>query len=481
MPVVKCDKCGKEFEVKDRTFKEKKYSSNPNQWLCRSCKLIGTGSEKKSIAIKNRWKNATDEQRKQWTSGLDSKNYSKEKMHDKIEKQKQSWRNMDPEKRKSMLKKKSDNKKQWYKETDPEYIADMNKRSAASIKKYFAEHPEVGEHLSKVRKEWWKNMTDDQRAYMKSCAAKAWGDASEEQRDRMRSLARERGIRLWKDRDPETKSKMIERLLQSQKEYWNSLSDEERSAWMHNVQKGHDTWYNSLTDEELINLNQRRSIAMKDVWKNRTPEELEAISKIHREIAIERWKNMTEDEFNDWQLKRAAGLSEYVNNLHNRINKNEESLINLLRLFELDSSSHFVSEIKHPDFDKLFPFNPVTGSTNVSYCHEWDVIVHTKNKPILIDIDGSIHDPDKINHSIKYFDGKIVSLKDLIAFNDSKRPYQTDGLDAYVIKCYDDNLTLRTPVVNITNGESISVFDMIKIIKANNLTDNEIKESINEL
>ena len=53
---------------------------------------------------------------------------------------------------------------------------------------------------------------------------------------------------------------------------------------------------------------------------------------------------------------------------------------------------------------------------------------------------------------------------DYYKFRDSQRPYQTDGLDAYIIKCYDDNLTDNTPVINIETKESMTFQTFIYII-----------------
>ncbi len=92
MPIVKCDKCGKEFEVKERTFKEKKYSSNPNQWLCRSCKLIGTGGAKKSEAVKKRWANMSEDDKKNIMSKVHTfnANMTDEEKQSMINKRKES-------------------------------------------------------------------------------------------------------------------------------------------------------------------------------------------------------------------------------------------------------------------------------------------------------------------------------------------------------------------------------------------------------
>ena len=63
-------------------------------------------------------------------------------------------------------------------------------------------------------------------------------------------------------------------------------------------------------------------------------------------------------------------------------------------------------------------------------------------------------------------------------FYDSKRPYQTDGLDAYVVKCYDDNLHLHSTVMNIKTGKEMTLSYFIRFISTMNLSDDEIREAI---
>ena len=142
---------------------------------------------------------------------------------------------------------------------------------------------------------------------------------------------------------------------------------------------------------------------------------------------------------------------------------------------------HWYNKIKHPDFDKLFPNNPVTGSKFVSPYHQWDISVKLFDTRVLIDIDGSIHDPNKISHDVTYFDGRKISLSDLITFNDSQRVYQTDNLNAYVIQCYDDKLTDNTPVVKINTGEIINFKSLIGILTFESMTEREKRKMFKSL
>ena len=97
------------------------------------------------------------------------------------------------------------------------------------------------------------------------------------------------------------------------------------------------------------------------------------------------------------------------------------------------------------------------------------------DKYILIDIDGSIH---KLEQSKWIVDGFDVG--GYIQFNDSQRPYQTDGLDAYIIQCYDDKLTNDTKVLHLQTNKEMSYKDFINEIKFLNYSKKEIRKIIKE-
>lgn len=58
--------------------------------------------------------------------------------------------------------------------------------------------------------------------------------------------------------------------------------------------------------------------------------------------------------------------------------------------------------------------------------------------------------------------------------------YQTDDLDAWIIKAYSDKIEDNTPVINIKTNEEIKFKDFINILLFDNLSDNEKKELINK-
>ena len=68
-----------------------------------------------------------------------------------------------------------------------------------------------------------------------------------------------------------------------------------------------------------------------------------------------------------------------------------------------------------------------------------------------------------------------VSMADVIAFNESQRPYQTDGLDAYVVKAYNDKLSGDTEVDILHTNGVMTYMDLIDIIYNSQITESDIK------
>jgi hypothetical protein len=190
-------------------------------------------------------------------------------------------------------------------------------------------------------------------------------------------------------------------------------------------------------------------------------------------------ENLSREEYEALRKKQAEGYNKYLDNLGNDPNKNEQDFMNRL-LIEGFKNFKFqcYNLTKDPRFDDIFKIHPIFKSDHINPYHSWDFRISLLQKDIFVDIDGSIHDYDKTQYSVMDKQGRIFMMNEYIAFNDSKRPYQTDGLDSYVVKCYDDNLTNKTPVENIITGESITFESFILLLHVWNMTDKEIKDMI---
>lgn len=273
--------------------------------------------------------------------------------------------------------------------------------------------------------------------------------------------------------------------------YWKSLPKNIRKDRIIKCIKNVTDYRNNLTEEEKINLSKRTAKWSKEYWDNLTEEERYIQSKIRsdnfnknrenitnmaRKRSNDYWNNMTTEEFNEWNLKRSVGLASSML----KPKATEIEFMNMVMISNVEYQYRYYNKIKHQDFDKLFPINPITNSRTNPY-HQWDFIIHTKNKSILVDIDGSIHDITKTNKSfVTDRNKRSLKLSDIIQFNDSKRPYQTDGLDAYAIMAYNDKINKDSPVLCIKTGEIINYTQLIAIIDLLNISKKELKKIIKE-
>lgn len=304
---------------------------------------------------------------------------------------------------------------------------------------------------------------------------------SDNDKDILRKQKSESMKKMWDNMDHKRKLEILKPMREGFINWYNSLSDEEKKNHHKYIQDGNNKWWNNLNEEDKKIYSDIRSKSSKEYWDNITDEDRKLVSKRQSEQIKQYWDNMTKSQYEEWDRKRSDGFNKYMNNLSILLNKNEISLINYLNIYKFKYQSHYYNKIKHPDFDKLFPFNLVTGSKFVSPFHQWDIAISTYDGIILIDIDGSIHDIKNINHEITYFNGNKIKLSDIISFNDSQRPYQTDGLPAYVIQCYDDNLNMNTPVININTNENIIFNDLLNLISWMDMDINEKYKIISEV
>lgn len=141
----------------------------------------------------------------------------------------------------------------------------------------------------------------------------------------------------------------------------------------------------------------------------------------------------------------------------------ENNFMNLFNSNNIKYEFQYLSKCKHRFFDKAFPNNRVTGETFVDPYHVWDFIIHLRDKDILIDIDDITHIPHPTDYKVSYND-KEIKLSDYINFIDSQRILQTDGLDAYIIRCFNDKITDELLVINIQNNTGIKFKDFLNTL-----------------
>lgn len=200
----------------------------------------------------------------------------------------------------------------------------------------------------------------------------------------------------------------------------------------------------------------------KERWNNKTPEDKEK----YRQSKIKEWNNL--DKYIDICFKCASGK---VNSdlIQNKQSPAEIEFINQLNLCKIDYKFQYTNTT-YPDF-----FYDIYDRTKSPF-HVWDFYIKTLHKNILVDIDGSEHTVYEGEFITK--DGIDVGKK--IQENDSKRPYQTDGLDAYIILAYDDVISKDTPVCKIQNNTFITFNEFMNYLNFENTYYEEIKKIIKE-
>lgn len=347
--------------------------------------------------------------------------------------------------------------KLWYSDLSEE---ERNKFILTHKERWNNKSPEEKARLADISKIRWKNMTEEEKINHGKISSenmkKYWNDLSEEEYQRRVFVLRIIYDEYIKNRTPEQRMKTAKIQSENMKRRWKEMSPE--------IYEKHQ---------------KQTSDAMKFWWDNLTDEERRIQSKKVSDATKEWWINMSDEERIIWDKKRIIGVMKYYKRIKNNFTKTENQFISILNLNNIVFQTHYANKNKHPDFDNLFPFNPITKGT-VSPYHEWDFKINLSEVSILVDIDGSIHDSEKTNSIVRNNTYDYFNLSEFVSFNDSKRPYQTDGLDAYIVKCYTDEILNSNPVINIKTNEVMSLCSFIEKINFMNLSIKEQNELLKE-
>lgn len=313
----------------------------------------------------------------------------------------------------------------------------------------------------------FKNMTEEERAEYKLQKSKEWSKESKE-------AAKQRGI----ERYEKLSDKEKEEYAKIRVDYAKNMDEVKRKEWIDNINK-------SWTDERRQEHSEITSITNKKRWENATEEDKKAhgdkISKslkayfdnIPQDDQLKKienkkywWDNMTKEEFHKWSYSHSNGIANSI------ITKGptEIHFANDLTIYGINYIWGYVNEIVHNDFDKLFPYNPILNTDRVGAHHAWDFKIDTLSKSILVDIDGREH---VLEFKRKAPNGQYIEMKQLHEFNDSQRPYQTDGLDAYIIMAYSDVIDGDTPVLSISNNSYMKYDDFVNMLRYLNIKHNK--------
>lgn len=297
----------------------------------------------------------------------------------------------------------------------------------------------------------WAKQTAEQKAKISQDRSDAWA-VNEERKEKTRQQMIER----WKNCSPEKMKEHVAKLNQGKFNYWNNPANRE-----YHSQRAREKWYKQSKEEQeriLKALNDGRI----EFYENLTLAQREEMLRKQSISMKKYWDNLSEEEKQIWNNNYRIGMEAYRKKLseNNSMNNNELEFADILDINKISYEVHYYNKTEHPDFKKLFPVNTATGSKIISPFHEWDFMIHTKDEDILVDIDGSVHNPKN----------KTTGVTE---FNDSKRPYQTDGLTAYAVLCYDDKITMDSLVINIKTEDIMTLRSLIFIISWMNLSDKD--------
>jgi len=235
---------------------------------------------------------------------------------------------------------------------------------------------------------------------------------------------------------------------------WEKIPIEERYEAMKLLFEGRNNYYDNLSDEEYKELCEFLAKISDDYRKNETAEQREQrIANLSNSL-ITYHLLLTYEEFIILEQNKAIKANdEYTDEKKEKLHGNELTFMKLLDSYGFDYRVRWHSTFMDKDFQKIFPYNPYLETDKISPFHEWDFLIKVKPFDIFVDIDGSIHSPNRTNGIITNRYGKKHDMFEYIRFNDSQRKYQTDNLPAYIVQCYNDKITDDTPIINVITHE----------------------------
>jgi hypothetical protein len=316
----------------------------------------------------------------------------------------------------------------------------------------------------------WNNQSKDKKESISNNRKESWNNNSERQLKHSEML-RSR----WNNMDDHSRQELIKKLNDGKIKYWNNPDNV-----LHRSNQARDKWY-SQTPEDQLRILKSLETGRREFYSNLTTNQREGLSRKQSEGLRRYWSSLPPDEYEKRLQVFREKLKENFDTLNLIPNKNERMFISYLNSYYIDYTFIWYNSIKHKKFDELFGNNPLKPGSKVSPFHGWDFKINTLYDPILVDIDGSIHDIKCTSNNVKDSKGNTFKLSDYIQFKDSQRLYQTDGLDAYVVQCYDDNLTDDTPVLNIKTGKVVTLISFIGILLLLNMNEDDIDSLIHDI
>lgn len=263
-----------------------------------------------------------------------------------------------------------------------------------------------------------------------------------------------------------------DRLLEGQKKFWA-----DKDNWEAQSERARKKWFAQPVEE------QDRILAALKEGKEKfeaalTPERKQAILEKQRISMLEHYQNMSEEDHMD----RAVNMQKWMS-AGRKPNDLENEFINLLKVkgIRCNIEFNYVNDIEHPEFKKKFPSNPFFPDRPVTPFHAWDFRLNLLEESIYIDIDGKMHDASTTKSLNPDMKDIPHTIGDQVDFYDAQRPYQTDGLKAYIVQAHNGKLLDDTPVLALHNGETMTLKALIAYLWFASMSRDEQKEMLKDL
>ena len=282
---------------------------------------------------------------------------------------------------------------------------------------------------SDAKKTWWSSLSEDERKKMTEAIVHGIANMSKDDKSTWRSRISSAQKRAWESLTIEQRMNKMKPVFDGCKKFWKNASDSEKEEIFKKISNAVRVAQARMSLPNKISMSRKRVASWKKYWDALSDEE-----KYQRMLCL--WNsqvNIGPTELDFISDLEYLGL---VNGIH------------FIQSYDTAGSSSNAAFI-HPDFYTIFGHkNPVTGGENYPF-HRWDFVLNLPDEnKILVDIDGSAHNPQCMRFKRA---GNSYTERDMIDYNDAKRPYQIpDGFTAYVIKCYDNALNKDSIVYQIS-------------------------------
>lgn len=311
--------------------------------------------------------------------------------------------------------------------------------------------------------ERWNSFSDEKKRDIRNKQSAAmkrnWSEKTEEER----MEATERSKQYWESLGETRQNEIKQHLAHIREEYWSSISDDERKSINRKLAESSKRYQDNITPEKRLELNQLLSEKAKKRWAN-LPKEIREMWIDNARAGLQRyWDNISIENKIEHFRNTADGMA---NNCTFNPTPSEVQFMNELNLLGISYKYQWNNKLISDEFYNYYSIedNPY---------HVWDFNIHTHGGDVLVDVDGSIHLIPEGSYIVGSIDvGKTNQ------YRDTKRRYQTDGIRAYVVESYLDEIDKSTIVSNIQTGEHITFDQFLALLKFWDMTEDEQKNIV---